>query len=405
MISLQTLLATDILRKVPLFVLIAFGVALVVAFIIGAVKAGGKVSKGGICWAVASLAFVFGYKLLGKKNPLTSALKNTKLADLSGFIWALILVLVSVALAMLVYWLLKIIFRNRETWVKNYEMDENGLEYEMDDVDDMPKNELPKNKELIVEGKGRPCVLSRICGGLFAALNVATILSVITAVIVLFIECTYLKDLQIGTLVNVKIGRLAVKFAATYVLDVLSIGLILFLAYKGYKTGFIRTISGALMTVGVVAMVIFGFATPFVKPLASMHFFKVLISRCSLLFGKMPSFFGSLCGKLFAGLLIAAFTAVLSWFIGWAFSKLADVIEDHKVVRIIDGVFATILYIGFGTAICMAVWGVAYIFDYSGVIGFGSMFNENASFAQQCFKAAEALLKNFAEKFLLKYKA
>ncbi len=394
MISLHNLLAFG-WKSLPLIVAIAFAVILVIAFIIGAVKGSAKVSYNGLCWTLAGALFLVLYKLLGKKDPFNN-----------GYLWALLLVIGCVVVALLLTWLIKTLFSKKKKLVKNYEMDENGLEYEADDLDDTPVGALPSDEQLVVKGKAKPSVASRIFGGIFTMLNEGLILGILTAVFVLVVGCTSLQTKAIGQVFETAIGRFSLKVATGYVLDFLAVGLMLVFAYQGYKSGFIAVFSGILKALTFI-VVIGGLAVPFIGPVASKYVFRVLIERCTALFGKLNPTICAIAGKLLAGILMAIIGSIIVALLTLAFDKLSEKIEDSEatVIQVINGIFGVILNMAIGALAITGICGLLYVFDYCGILYTSKLFSEKASLIKECFLAGERFLKGFLDRYILRFQA
>ncbi len=410
MISLQTLLATNIIHKIPLIAVVAFSVILAIAFIVGMVKGFRKVSWSGFFWLLAGVGFIFAYKYLYSKNPFDGKLSG-KIGEYESFIWAVGLALGCILVSLVICGVCAAIFRPREVWVRDYGRDKYGFEYEMDGMDDETVGEYPAGKKLILKGNGKPCFFSRLMGGINCVLNVATVLAVITAIFLLLVNCTKLNGGKMGEIFDVKAARIALKYTKAYALDFLTIGMILGIAYGGYKLGFVGSARSVLAALGIVCVIGFAFAIPFINKLSSeIYVVKVLINRCGKLFANLDKTVGDiqlsdLCTKLLAGALMAIVGVLIILLIRFLLGKLEGAIENATVVRVIDGILAMILFLAIGTAVAALFWGVLYLLDYCGIFYVTQTFNEDSSLSIHFFEAAEELLKEIADKYLLKYAA
>lgn len=403
MSSLYGILAVNkaVIHKLPTYAVIAFGVIIAIAFLVGFVKGFRKVAWGGFYWLLAGVGYVFAYKFLAAKNPIAGMFKG-KLEGMGGFAWAFLLAIGCVLAALIVYGIFGAIFRPREVLAKEIdeEMDELGYVYEEELEDDT----WHADEEIIViKGGGKPKFFGRLAGGFMCAVNAAAVLAVITAVFLLVVSATALSRGFMGYLFDVPVTRMALKYASTYALDFFTIGIIMAIAYKGYKTGFVGTARAITATIGVLAVVVIFLVIPFTK-LSSFHFFNRLIERCDGLYTRVKAPYRAVFAKLTAGVLMAVAAAVIMLLINFLLKKATEGVEDGKVIRVIDGIFAALVYLVIGAAVVALFWGVLYILDYCGVFYASDAFNENASLSKEFFAVAEKFLKGFADKYLLKFR-
>ncbi len=409
MISLQSLLSgVALVHKIPLFTAVAFGVILIIAFIVGMVKGFRKVSWGGFHWLLACVGFIFAYKYLYDNNPLDGKLKGDA-AVYTGFLWAFALAIGCVLISLLLCGIFAAIFRPKAVWVKDYDRDQYGFEYESDEMDDRTVGEKPSGKKLVWKGRSKPCFFARLTGGLHCALNVATVLAVIGAAFLLIVVRTKLGEGTLGRIFDVKAARIALKYTVSYALDFITVGIVLGIAYGGYKIGFIGSARAFVTTLGILFAVGFGFAVPFVKGLAEIEFFDKLIYRCSKLFTNLNAKAGDillrdLCTKLTAGFFIAAMGTLVVVLIILLLRFIEKKVDGATGIRVVDGFFSMLIFLVIGAAVSGLFWGILYLLDYCGIFHARELFNEKASLSKEFFLAAEYHLKEFADKVLLKYK-
>ena len=403
MSSLYGILAmTDVIHKLPTYMLIAFAGILLIAFIIGFVKGFRKVAWGGFYWLLAGIGFIVAYQFLGKKNPLTSVLTG-KFANTASFAWAFVLALGCILVSLLLYGIFGAIFRPREVVAKerDEEMDEYGFAYE----EEWENDKITDNQEIIiVKGGGKPKFFGRLAGGFMCAVNAAALLAVVTAVFLLVIRETAFYRGYMGAMFDIPLVKIAMLYIKAYALDFFTIGIIMLIAYKGYKTGFVGSARAILATFGVIAVVVAAFALPFTK-LNSFHFIKNLIIRCDGLYTRVKPEFRGVFAKLTAGALMAIAGAIVVLIINFILKKATDGIGESNGVRVIDGILAAILYLIIGAAVVAVFWAILYLLDYCGIFYTSDAFSENSFLSKEFFKVAETYLKNFADKYLLQLKA
>ncbi len=395
MTSLQMVLASGLMKSIPTIALIACAVIVAIAFLMGLGKGAYRVGKGGLYWLIAGVGFVFAYKLLADKNPL----KGSAFGNASAALWAFVLILGCVLAALIIRGLLAVIFKPRATWLRASDEDDD-FDYGMDDIDDTP---IRKSRGTAMKMPGKPGILSRLLGGLICAVNTALILAIIVVAALLFIYGTKFRYTSIGELLKVRVVELVVKYATSYAFDIITVGIVFGIAYKGFRTGALQVTRMVILKLGVLVVIVGGFAIPFVKQTADLYVFRKLIERCTVLFAKMKPLPEEIFSKLTAGALIVIAGIIVVALINMLLKKVTENIEETPIIRVVDGSIATIVYMLIGVVICAIFWAGLYLLDYCGVFQISDVFSEKAVFAKDCFAAAEKFLKAFADKFLMKY--
>ncbi len=395
MTSLQMVLASGLIKSIPTIVLIACAVIVVIAFLMGLGKGAYRVGKGGLYWLIAGVGFVFAYKFLADKNPL----KIAALGNASAALWAFVLILGCVLAALIIRGLIAVIFKPRAKWLRASD-DDDDFDYEMDDIDETP---IRRSRGSVVKMPGKPGILSRLLGGLICAVNAALILAIIVVAALLFIYGTKFRYTNVGELLKIRMVELVVKYATSYVFDILTVGIIFGIAYKGFRTGALHVTRMVVLKLGLLVVIVGGFAIPFIKQTADLYIFRRLIERCTYLFAKMKPTPEEIFSKLTAGALIAIAGVVLVVLVNMLLKKVTENVDDTPVIRVIDGSIATIVYLILGVVVCAIFWAGLYLLDYCGVFRISDIFGEKAVFAKDCFAAAEKFLKTFADKYLMKY--
>ncbi len=422
MSSLQTLLAAFSIRNIPTYVLIVFIALLVVAFVYGYSKGVHKVSKMGLSWAIVGVGFVFVYKYLHAKAPFTWTIGKNK-TDVTPVLWGFILLVGCVLAVLLLTAVCYYLFRpvknspakkSRERRmlleeggitsadVEDGEWDFEEIQEEVYDHDDEIAAE--ERFERLQRRLGQKGILSRLGGGLCCMLNVAVVLAILASVFVFAIDCTRWGNGRMGAIFEDSIGKFALKYASKYALDFITVGIIFWFAYRGFKVGVVGLTHTLLCRVGMIAIIIFGFAIPFMSGLNDFVVFRVLIERCTALFAKMNPTAGNILGKVLAGAAIAAVGAALVWLLSWLLMKLIRNIENTAVLRAVDSTLAVVVYLALGVAVCLLFWGVLYTLDASGVFHISDTFSDNLTLSKECFSTAESFLKKFVEDNILKFK-
>lgn len=406
MSSLYGILAlkTAVVHQLPTYILIAFGVILLIAFIIGMFKGVRKVAWGGFYWLLASIGFLFAYKFLGSKNLLAKILKG-KLASVADFAWMLALAIGCILVCLIIYGILGMILRPREVLAKEMdeedEIDDYGFIYEVEKAD---RKRIDREEIIVVKGGGTPSVFGRIAGGFMCAVNVAAVLAVITALFVLIIAETAFINGALGAIFDVPLSRLVLKYAKAYTLDFLTIGIVMAITYRGYRRGFVGSARGLLATVGVIAVIVLAFVIPFTV-LSYEPFVNKFIHRCGDLFTRVKEQYRGIFARATAGAIMAVVGTILVLLINFLLKLATEKIEESSVVRVIDGVLAAILYLIIGVAVVAVFWGALYLLDYCGLFYTSDAFNEYSFLSEEFFEVAEKYLKSFADKYFFKLKA
>ena len=402
MSSLYGLLATQsAVHQIPTYVLVACAVILLAAFTVGFVKGFRTVAWGGFYWLAASVASIFAYKYLAQKNLIASLCKG-RLEDAAGFIWAVILMVVCISVALIFYAVFSARFRPRRVKApkEGLEVDEHGFVYEDEREDDTPYQEEP---EYVIVGGGKPNIFGRIAGGFMCAVNVAAVLASLIAVALLFIGNTALSKGYMGAIFDIPLARTALDYATTYAFDFFTVGIIIFVAYIGYNKGFIGSLRTVIIGLGIVFIADICFVLPFTKA-ADFYFIKKLIERCSDFLVKVKPEYRLLLAKVATGGLLTLAGFVLLAVVAFLLRKAADKIEKNMAAYVIDEIFAVILYLVFGVVLVASFWGFLYLLDYSGIFRISEAFNDKPSLSDEFFGVAERYLKGFADKALSKLK-
>lgn len=395
--SLNSILAAkDVIVKLPLYGTIAIAVVALIAFIVGFVKGFRRVSWGGFFWLTAMVATV----LVLVKAPFSGAYTGNQ-AKVMSFIYALAVIAASVLGSLLIYGILGGLLRPKMKWSKKkkIEVDDYGFEYEIDDECDDPEDIRRHGKTLVKKGYGKPNVLSRIFGGLFAAINVSLVVALIYAIGLLLVDATGLRNGVFGKIFAVEAASTALAWTRAYALDFISIGIIFLFTYRGWKTGFLSAIRSFFVTVGAVALVGFSFVIPFYPALAQMYFFNALINRCTAMYVTMGEL-SAVVGKITAGFFIALFAILCVVLINVLLKLICRKLETG-FARVVDGSLGCVVGLFIGVLITVAIWAVLYVLNYFGIFYVSEIFESNAVVSKSFFEAVEVYVKPFVDKYLV----
>lgn len=398
-----SILATsNFVAKIPLIVLIICGAVLLLAFLIGCKKGFRRVSWGGLFWLIAGVGFIVADRFLREKNPLFSVFKRNFRAGSATFLSSVTLALAVATVTLLLYGGLSLLLRPKMKWVKSKEVeyDDYGFEYEVDDEDEENADET-QGKKLLKKGYGKPSVFSRIVGGFTCVLNTATVLAIVLAPCLLLVGTTSLNYGLTGNIFRSKIASYGLKLSTAFFIDFLAIGLMLAVAYRGYKVGFVNSLRVILVYLGGLALVCACFALPFTGYAQKWTFLRTVVGRSSDLFLKISTRFGGTLGKLFTGFLATAVSIAFLLLINFALKKLDGVIFRAKFTRILDGVLSALVWLVVGVAIVAVGFAVMYTLEEAGICNASKLFNSK-SFANSFYGFAEAYLQPWIEKLATK---
>ena len=403
MSSLYGILTTKTLMHLaPTYALIACAVILGVAFLVGFAKGFRRVAWGGFYWLLASFSYVIVYSMLGGYNILSWMLPPA-MASVAEFAWAILLALICMLVSLLVYGILGFLLRPREVLYKDkeVEIDELGFVYEEEWEDD--GLDFVEETYIIKNGK-KPKLFGRLAGGFMSAVNVAAVLGVILSIFLFVVNGTAFKNGYIGYIFDVPLVQTALTYASAYALDFITIGIVMVVTYRGYKRGFLGTTRKLILFVGVVAILLACFVIPFTQ-FSYIYFISRLIERCAAMYTKLDINMQYLFARITAGVALAIPGIVVIVLLNVLLKKLVGAVQSSTALRVIDGMFAAILYAILGALLVTAFWCLLYILEYCGIFYISDGLNEYATLSKRFFDFAEFFLKNFADAFLLQFKA
>ncbi len=389
------LLASKWMEKLPLICVILVALILLSIFISGMRKGLIGAGKGGIVWAIAGLGFVLAFKFT--PNPL-------QLGDHGNAVWGMALIVAIVVLVLLLCIFFRSLFapkRKKAARANDVELDDER-EYELDDVIAGRYNDsAPQKTKYEIKRETSPGILARFLGGLTAIVNVAIILAIVAAAALLVVDVVTV-DKTIAQIIGGQLGDLLAEYVIPHVFDFLAVCIILIVARRGFSVGTIGFTRILFLKVGILTVVIAGMAAPFLKAVNDLALISTLIDRFGLLFKNVEIIPNGLLAQIATGVLLAVVGAIVMVIINWILKKLMELIENTTVLRVIDGVLATVIYLAFGVALCCLLWSGLYLLDACGIFQVREILAEK-TFSFECFKTAESFLKDFAEKYLLKF--
>ena len=391
MFSLHSVMAADLVQKLPMLVGAGAGALLIVAFIVGFIKGVRKVSWFGVTWVTAGAAFLLIARNLTFEGTPTVRFGKT-----------LALALLCAAAALVLYGVLAHFFRPRIRWIKDNvngdtTLAEYGLEFEPEYLDyDGEDDGNPYGKRIHKTGFNPPKVLGRILGGVVSILNVAVILWAAISITLLIINGTGLFDMNIGKVLDIVIVAKVLEFAQFALLDGLAIGIIIVWANKGFENGLLNSLRSIIISLGSIAAIGGCFYLPF-SPLAAnergiFSFLFVVTGRCANALGdSLP--FADVLAKLIAGACFAALAGVLMFLLNLLLKKCCKLVSATAPTRIVDTILSGVLYMLIGAAICVGVWFVLALVEHFGLFNISKVINEYAKLTNGLFDFSKGLVE------------
>ncbi len=398
--TLQMLLAVSTAKQVALLGFIVVALAFAAVFIAGAYKGFMQVNKAAIVWSIAGVAFIVLYKYL--PNAFANKLAKTALKGYSQLLWGILLLTAVVVAVLLVWVVLGWIFSTVEKEKKEVSVvsaNSEGFEYQLDEVVD--GYYMRKKTDYEIKRETSPGIISRIFGGFTAAANLAAVLGIVALFGLFVIETLQIKG-GIESLVGAQLTKSMKRYILPYVVDFLMVIFIVFLASRGFRTGTIGLTRVLFLKFGIVFALFIGFAAPFFGVVSRIGLISKLINRSAHVYNKIPILPAALMGKLTAGAVFATAGIALVLVINVLLKTLIESLEETTILRVADGVCATLIYILIGIAICGIVWSGLYLLDASKIFGVESRLKEN-TLAMEFLKGAENTVGKFVKKYLLKF--
>ena len=385
MISFNSILATGgLMENLPMIIFIVMGVALAGAFAMGFVKGFRKVSWEGLSWFTAAGAFI----------------AAGSLAKMESMAVALVVALVCALGSFALYSVLAYFLRPKMRWIKDdingdTSLAEYGLEFEPEYLDyDGEHDYAPYGKRIYKTGYGAPSFFFRLLGGITCAVNVGMVLASLLGVFLLVVNGTALSEMNIGLILNDENMKLVLGYAEKYALDVLSIGMIIFMAKHGYRQGLVSSLRSIGITIGAFVAVGVSFFLPFSEFAAGDGVLASFVTQCGAVFEKFGPLSGVL-GKVFAGIIFLALFSIVLILLNIVLKNVCDMINGFGLTREMDGYIAAVVYAFIGAALCVGMWFILAGVDILGLFAVGNLFTERAYLSNELYKFAKAILEPF----------
>lgn len=395
----SVLAAGGFMDSLPTVVGAVCAVLLAIALLVGLVKGWRRVSWSGLVWLVAGAAFIF-------VEPKLAASMNQN----GGYTGTLLCAGICIVGALLLYGVCSLLFRPHYKWVKKnadrFTMDDNGIDYD-EEIEDYDDYEDYEDRKLLVQKGGRtPSLLGRLFGGVFCALNTATVLAAFLAVALLVIGGTALGTTTFAPLFANETVATVYEYVKIYALDVLVIGIVVITACKGYRSGLVRTLRSVVLGVGMAAAVGVSFWLPFSKFAAaeSSPFLYGGVVKCANALAGLgvPENIAPIAGKVLAGALLCVVAVLLVKLIGWVLLKLAEAIDSVAFFRTIDGCVCCLLYIVIGVAICAALWAAIFVLgEFEIFFRTTDLFTPESPLSNALYSLCAQFIRPFLEGFAI----
>lgn len=421
MMFLYSILATGGLMKVLPYIGLGFLAAIVVvAFFIGLGKGWRRVSWGGIVWLVAVVAFLFVEKNYGAKIADVVVPKLTMFKEQErAFVCALLLALACVLAVLILYGIAALIFRPREGWQlresspvirpKIRRPDDHLYDHESEDYDDYYDDDDDEDEEYhdygeeyIYVASTQPSLFGRIFGALVCVFNVAAVAVVLGATILHLLSTTSLKTGALAAIYEQNLVKTAVSYASKYGVDALFMGILVMFSCGGSRKGFLAGLRSLIIGLGTTVAVVLGFYIPF-SPFAKeggVYFLHTFVSKCgnAITAVGLTGTVGSIVGKLFAGLILAAFVLVIMLLLNWLLKLAIEGISGVGFLESIDQALSCLVYLFIGLLVCLLVWAVIYFLGTQGIFDTTEIFGNNTILSQGIYDTFELRLRPIFEK-------
>lgn len=390
MISLHSILAAGgAVQSLPKFFGITSGILLVIAFTIGFLKGFRKVGWNGLTWATAAGLFLLISRSI---NPEGSVTKR--------FVFAMLIALVCIAGVVALYGLLAYYLRPRVRWIKDdvngdTSLAEYGLEFEPEYLDyDGEHDWWPYGKRIYKTGFGPPSFAFRMLGGITCAINVGIILWVIASAGLIFINSFEVLNNRFGSLLEGEIMQNFLRLAQVAFFETISIGVVIFVAKKGYVNGWLNTIRMMIVSIGSTGIIVLCMYLPFSDKLQNVDVYTNFIDKCvGMMQGRIP-IFPDAFGKLFAGMIFSCFGVAVMFGLNMVLKHCCRLVSKSAPTRIADAILSCGLYMLIGAGICVGIWFVLAAFDYVDLFNISNaMSHEGAHLSNGMYNFARALVE------------
>ena len=403
--ALYSLLAKqDITQLLPMGVAAVCGVILVIAFLVGYVRGFRKINWSSLLCLVVLIAFAAVHAMMTKSNKRIAL----RFGDLDPTTLSNIIIAIGCVLgALFVYGLCTICFRPIRKGEKRAKRKSSklkikygiDLDNEEDEYIEERERELAKQpRKRVWYNVGKPTVVGRCIGSVVCVLNTAVVLMIVIAATLLLMDGLGLRNTNIGKVFNIKVVDKAYKIATTYAFDFMSLGIIILVAFKGFKNGLVGSIRSIIVTFGGIAVAVLAFYLPFSPFVDKIPFLKSFLERCSNTVKGLNDMLEPVAGKLLMGVCLFAVLALVLGLVNFILTKSSRAIRGAAPVRIVDGCIACVLYVIVGVALMIAVWCVLSALQYCGLFDVSKIIGKEAPLANGLLDMGGDLLRMLFDK-------
>ncbi|MBR2023634.1 MAG: hypothetical protein IJ996_03860 [Clostridia bacterium] len=413
---LYSILATRdaVVKGVMIGVLVFCALALVIALCVGAKKGVRRVSWLGVTWLFTGLLFCLLHKFIGGwlagiLSPLT---QKIPLADsVKAFAPSLVLASACLLIGMLVHGIMALVLRPKRKYVRKeadvFTKDDDWVEYD-DEAEDYDDYEKYASRKLVQKsGYAKPSLMGRVFGSLTCMINCAMVLATVILFTLFVLQATPFRDTTFASLFSIGAVNAVVAFTKNYALDFLMLGIAISFLLKGRKNGFIETIRAIVIYLGGIALVVFCFYIPFSKLChapseGGIWLFHKIVGATVYAVQGMAGKYAPIVGGIFAGLGMSIVAILAMVLLNLVFKGLIYVKDSWKPFRVIDGVFAVLLYFVIALAVCLLFWAVFTLFTHFGLLH-TVFFTEKTTLAGGFFEICQTYFEpliQMAEQYL-----
>lgn len=398
MIPLNSILSTKnnnidvIVYNIPKMVALGCAIILLIAFFIGFAKGFKRVGWTWLTCLLAFVGFVFFDGLLKKKGLAVALnpIKGLSRVTMTTFIIAF----GCMAIALVLYGFCSAVFRPKTVWKKK-DKEKYRKEQRSGKGDGNPRYLLWKNY-------APPTFFERVLGGFICLINVAVILALILAFVLLLIHATSLSTLNIGLILKVKISQICLDYAKLYALDFVTLCIPFFLACYGYKRGCISSLRTIIVNAGTILIFLVSFWLPF-SPLVgktNLNFLGKLNERCYAIIGNLPPNLRMLLAKLLAGVVLLVVFAGVLILINYLLGKFENMIKETKAMRVTDSIVSCGMYFAIGVMLCVLLWAGLYALDVIKLFKISEVISDKAVLSNELWSFAKTFMDNVLEPFM-----
>lgn len=395
---LHSVLAFQIsMEQLPMAAAIGCGLLLVLAFVLGWDYGFRRIGWGALVWLFSGAAFLLLNHYFNESNPIRSIpFIMDQSPEIQAFASSFSIAIACILVALIINGIFAAIYRPHKKVVEEPDPVEIRYGFEFESDPELYEDSGPRVNVVLVGG-GEPTVWGRILGALFFTVSTVVAMAVILSLGLLVVSTTSLKD-YVGNLLELDIVKLIKDYALLYLLDFLTIGLIIVIAKKGYKNGLIGSIRSLVVVVGGIGAAVLAFWLPF-SQFATWGPISVLISSCVKVVGT-EAMFADVAAKLLAGLCMFIVAVVILLLVNVILVNVNDTIRGNRPTRVIDGILACVFYLVVGIAVVAGIWALLYVLETCGLFNASVLFSDKSSLSQGFYEACETFLKPWLDKLM-----